>query len=140
MRRYLVVAHQTLGSPELLVAMRDRLAEGPCTFHLLVPEYHGGPGLTWTVGKVRAEAIQHLEGPPAFIAEGLAVTGEVGDVDPVDAVADILRREGRNSFDGVIVSTLPHAISQRLRVDAPSRIQRNTGLAVFHVVGHPVEA
>jgi hypothetical protein len=96
--------------------------------------------LTWTVGKVRAEAIQHLEGPPAFIAEGLAVTGEVGDVDPVDAVADILRREGRNSFDGVIVSTLPHAISQRLRVDAPSRIQRNTGLAVFHVVGHPVEA
>jgi hypothetical protein len=61
MRRYLVVAHQTLGSPELLVAMRDRLAEGPCTFHLLVLEYHGGPGLTWTVGKVRAEAIQHLE-------------------------------------------------------------------------------
>jgi hypothetical protein len=55
-------------------------------------------------------------------------------------VADIIRREGRNSFDGVIVSTLPHAISQRLRVDAPSRIQRNTGLAVFHVVGHPVEA
>jgi hypothetical protein len=55
-------------------------------------------------------------------------------------VADILRREGRNSFDGVIVSTLPHAISKRLRVDAPSRIQRNTGLAVFHVVGHPVEA
>jgi hypothetical protein len=29
MRRYLVVAHQTLGSPELLEAMRDPLAEGP---------------------------------------------------------------------------------------------------------------
>ena len=55
MRRYLVVAHQTLGSPELLEAMRDRLAEGSCTFHLLVPEYHGGPGLTWTEGTVRAE-------------------------------------------------------------------------------------
>ena len=49
MRRYLVVAHQTLGSPELLEAMRDQLAEGPCTFHLVVPEYHGG-GLTWSEG------------------------------------------------------------------------------------------
>jgi hypothetical protein len=97
--------------------------------------------LTWTEGKVRADAVQHLdEGRLRFIAEGLAVTGKVGDVKPVDAVADMLRREGRNAFDGVIVSTLPDAISKWLRVDAPSRIQRNTGLAVFHVVGHPVEA
>ena len=87
MRRYLVVAHQTLGSSELLEAMRDRVAEGACTFHLLVPEYHGGSGLTWTEGKVRAEAMQHLEeGRLRFIAEGLAVTGEVGDANPVDAV------------------------------------------------------
>src|SRR6266849_8323592 len=92
MRRYLVVAHQTLGSPELLEALRDRLAAGPCTFHLLVPEYHGGPGLTWTEGKVRAEAKRHLEeGRLRFIAEGLAVTGEVGDANPVNAVADVLR-------------------------------------------------
>jgi hypothetical protein len=97
--------------------------------------------LTWTEGKVRADAVHHLEeGRLRFIAEGLPVTGEVGDVNPVDAVADVLRREGRYAFDGVIVPTLPHAISKWLRVDAPSRIQRNTGLAVFHVVGHPVEA
>jgi hypothetical protein len=141
MRRYLVVAHQTLGSPELLEAMRDRLAEGSCTFHLLVPEYHGGPGLTWTEGQVRAEALRHLEeGRLRFVAEGFAVTGEVGDANPVDAVAEVLRREGRNAFDGVIVSTLPHAVSKWLRVDAPSRIERNTGLAVFHVVGHPADA
>jgi hypothetical protein len=41
-RRYLVVAHQTLGTVELLEAMRDRLAEGPCTFHLVVPELQAG--------------------------------------------------------------------------------------------------
>ena len=61
MRRYLVVAHQTLASPELLEAMRQQLDQGPCAFHLVVPEYHGGPGLTWTEGQVRAEAARHLE-------------------------------------------------------------------------------
>jgi hypothetical protein len=141
MRRYLVVAHQTLGSAELLEAMRDRLAEGPCTFHLVVPEYHGGSGLTWTEGKVRAEAARRLEEARLrFVGEGLAVTGEVGDANPVDAVGEVLRREGRTAFAGVIVSTLPKTISKWLRIDAPSRIERSTGLTVFHVVGHPVEA
>ena len=60
MRRYLVVAHQTLGSPELLEALQDQLAEGPCTFHLVVPEYHGG-GLTWSEGEVRRQAELRLE-------------------------------------------------------------------------------
>ncbi len=141
MRRYLVVAHQTLGSPELLDAMQHQLDQGPCTFHLVVPEYHGGSGLTWTEGEVRAEAARRLEEARLrFTAHGLAVTGEVGDASPVEAVENVLRREGRKAYDGVIVSTLPHAVSKWLRLDAPARIQRNSGLEVFHVVGHPVEA
>jgi hypothetical protein len=141
MRRYMVVAHQTLGSPELLDAMRDRLAEGPCTFHLVVPVLHGGQGLTWTEGKARTAAAERLEEARLrFIAEGLAVSGEVGDAHPVDAVRDVLVREGDDAFDGVIVSTLPHAISKWLKFDSPNRIHRNTGLPVFHVVGHPVHA
>jgi hypothetical protein len=35
--RYLVVANQTLGGDELLSAIRDHMAVGPCHFHLLVP-------------------------------------------------------------------------------------------------------
>jgi hypothetical protein len=36
-RRYLVVANQTLGGEELLTAIRARMGAGPCHFHLLVP-------------------------------------------------------------------------------------------------------
>ena len=109
MRRYLVVAHQTLGSPELLEAMRDRLAEGPCTFHLLVPEYHGGSGLTWTEGKVRAEAIQHLEeGRLRFIAEGLSRHGRSR------------RRESRRRGGRGAPPRGPQRLRGSDRVDAPS--------------------
>src|SRR5262245_41812653 len=141
MRRYLVVAHQTLGSTELLEAMRQQLDQGPCVFHLVVPEYHGGSGLTWTEGQVRADAARHLEEARArFTAHGLPVTGEVGGASPVDAVTDVLRRHGRETYDGIIVSTLPQSVSKWLRLDAPTRIQRTTGLDVIHVVAHPVEA
>jgi hypothetical protein len=141
MKRYLVVAHQTLGSPELLEAMRERQAEGPCTFHLLVPEHHGGGGMTWTEAQVTAEAERQLEEARlAFTNEGFAVTGEVGDSSPVEAVGNVLRRDGKDSFDAIVVSTLPQAISKWLRVDAPSRIHRITELPVIHVVGHAVNA
>jgi GABA permease len=141
MRRYLVVAHQTLGSPELLEALGDLAAEGPAVFHLVVPEYHGGDGLTWTEGQVRAEAARQLEAATLrFLGHGLAVTGEVGDASPVQAVEDVILREGQASFAGIVVSTLPHAISNWLRIDAPSRVERRTGLPVIHVVGHRVAA
>jgi len=138
MRRYLVVAHQTLGSPELLEAMKDRVVEGPCTFHLLVPEHHG-EGFTWSEGEVALEAERRLdEALRRFALEGLAVSGEVGDSSPVDAVDTVLRREGTDAFAAVIISTLPHRISKWLGVDAPNRIERKTGKRVLHVIGHPV--
>ena len=141
MRRYLVVAHQTLGTAELLEAMRDRLAEGPCTFHLVVPELHHGSGATWAEGQVKREAAKQLEEARLrFIAVGIPVTGEVGDANPVDAVASVLREQGSEAFEAVIVSTLPLSVSKWLKLDAPSRIQRNTGLPVIHVVGNPVGA
>jgi hypothetical protein len=36
-RRYLVVANQTLGGDQLVAAIRERIAAGPSHFHLLVP-------------------------------------------------------------------------------------------------------
>ena len=141
MRRYLVVAHQTLGTPELLDALRDRLAEGPCTFHLVVPELHQSSGVTWSEGQVKRDAAKHLEEARLrFIAEGIPVTGEIGDASPVDAVTSVLREQGNDAFEAVIVSTLPHTVSKWLKLDAPSRIERNTGLPVIHVVGTPVDA
>ena len=37
MRRYLVIANQTLAEAELREAIRRRLAEGPSSFYVLVP-------------------------------------------------------------------------------------------------------
>src|SRR4029453_9477395 len=36
-RRYLVVANQTLGGEELWEVIRERVARGDCHFHLVVP-------------------------------------------------------------------------------------------------------
>ena len=134
MRRYLVIAHQTLNSAELLEVLRERMARGPARFHIVVPEHHG-VGLVWTEGQTRAEARRRLEEARLrFSAEGLPVEGEVGDTNPVYAATMVLRREGNGAFDEVIISTLPLGLSKWLRVDAPTRLQKATKLPVHHVI------
>ena len=141
MRRYLVVAHQTLASRELLETMKAKTAEEDTTFYLLVPIYHGEPGLTWTEGHDRAVARRRLdEARLRMTAEGVTVAGEVGSDSPVDSVDEVLRRVGPENFAGIIVSTLPRNVSKWLKLDVPSRIQRKTALPVHHLIGHPVAA
>jgi len=135
MRRYLVVAHQTLASPELLSALRDRLDRGACSFHLLVPFIPAGTGVSWVEGDARIEAAEHLEEARLrLLGEGLAVDGEVGDSNPVLAVGDVLIREGDDAFDEIIVSTLPLGISRWVHLDVPSRLRKATSTPVDHVV------
>jgi hypothetical protein len=140
MRRYLVVAHQTLSSTELLEELTSRAGKEETTFHLLVPIHHGEPGLTWSEGHDRAVALRRLdEALTRLAAAGLTVTGEVGSDSPVESVGDVLLRDGADTFDEIIVSTLPRTVSKWLKIDAPSRIQRTTNLPVHHVIGHPAE-
>ena len=138
MRRYLVVANQTLASPELLEELTSRAGTEETTIHLLVPVEHGEPGLTWTEGHDRGVALRRLdEALVRLTAAGLTLTGEVGSGGPVDSVYDLFIRDGANAFDEIIVSTLPRTVSKWLKIDAPSRIQRMTRLPVHHVIGHP---
>lgn len=140
MRRYLVVAHQTLSSKELLEAMQAKAAEEASAFHLLVPMLHSGSGMTWTEGQAKALAHQHLEEAlRRFGDQGLEVTGAVGADNPVDAVDEELRHVEPDHYAGIIVSTLPKTVSKWLKIDAPSRIERKTTLPVQHVLGHPAE-
>lgn len=53
--------------------------------------------------------------------------GAVGDADPATAVKDALQDQ---SFDEVIVSTLPTKLSRWLKMDLPSRIARMTDAPV----------
>ena len=141
MRRYLVVAHQTLGSPELRDTMLARLSEGPASFHLLVPQRQGGTGLSWTEGERRIVAEGVLEEARlAMVADGFAVTGEVGDANPAYAVSDVLIRLGPDAFDEIIISTLPLGISKWLHVDVPARVARSSAIPVSHVVAEHATA
>ena len=123
----LVVASVTADSDDLLTALRDRAARGPIAVTLLLPATE--PGVSG-----REEARARLESLSRWNAEDFEVTGEVGDSDPVEAVAEIWNPA---AFDEIIVSTLPGASSKWLRYDVPHRIARITDVPVTHVVSRP---
>ena len=94
MRRYLIVAHKTLGGDHLIDHVRALRKEGPCRFLLLVPVQHPSSHV-WTEGEVKAAARRKLqEGLDRFHDEGIIADGEIGDANPVFAVATVVRREG----------------------------------------------
>jgi hypothetical protein len=58
MRRYLVVANQTLGGAHLRQRIVELMAQGACQFHLVVPASH--PSGAWSEGEVVAVATRRL--------------------------------------------------------------------------------
>ena len=136
MRRYLVVANQTLGGEHLLDVGRQRLAAGPCRFHIVVPATPPQDQISFTEGEAEAIARDRLDGAlERFRAIGADVDGEVGDGSPMLAIADAMRD---GEFDEIILSTLPPGVSRWLRQDLPHRVERSFGLPVTHVLA-PVE-
>jgi hypothetical protein len=132
-RRYLVVANQTLGGTRLEEAVRERLADGPSRFHVLVPATVPQDHAVWTEGEARALAQQRLDAAmDRFRSMGAEVEGEVGDENPLLAIADVVRER---EFDEIILSTLPPGVSRWLRQDLPHRAERQFDLPVHHVVG-----
>ena len=132
MRRYLIVAHRTLGGEELRHRVHELDNEAPSRFHLLVPVTHPTDH-NWTEGEVIARAKERLEaGLKQFQAEGLTVTGEIGDVNPVYAVSVLLRRG--ETFDAMLLSTLPPGLSRWLKLDVPNRLQREAAVPVEIIV------
>jgi len=120
----LVVASVTATSDDLMAALDERVrrASVPVDFRLVMPAAGPDPATT------RPRLDEALE---RWRAAGLRVEGEIGDADPVNAVAEVCR-PGR--FDEVIVSTLPGQTSRWLRSDVPYRIGALTDLPVTHVV------
>jgi GABA permease len=134
MRRYLVVANQTLMSEELRVAVRDRLGSPPCRFHVVVPATPPREHLAWTEGAALLIARERLEEALAWMhTEGAISTGSIGDADPVLAAVEALPRD---RFDEIVVCTFPRGVSRWMRQDLPHRLARRTELPVCHVVAH----
>jgi len=136
MRRYLVVANQTLAGDQLMARIQEHLEAGPCHLHLVVPATPSAAHLTWTRGEAIADAQRRLDSALARLVElGAQVTGVVGDPSPILAVRDALRRD---RFDGLLLSTLPPGASRWLRQDLPRRMRRAFGVPVEHIVSHDV--
>ena len=131
--RYLIVAHRTIGSEELMSCLAQHHMTDPTgTYHLIVPVWYPADHI-WTEGEIKARARERLElGLTKLRGAGLEVTGEIGDVSPITAVSVLLRRGEK--FDGVIVSTLPHGMSRWLKLDVPSRLRREMGCDVELVI------
>lgn len=131
MRRYLVVANQTLGGEDLAAAVRSRHQQEPARFHVVVPATHPQDQATWTEGEARANAERQLETAlKRFRQLGVDVDGEVGDESPLQAIGDAVAAE---TYDEIILSTLPPGVSRWLKQDLPHRVERSFGLPVTHV-------
>jgi hypothetical protein len=131
-RRYLVIANQTLGGGPLLALLRE-LGARPSSFYVLVPA-SSPHDHAWSDGEAVATAERRLEAALArFRAADLEVDGgEVGDGRPMQAVTDLLDRGER--FDEVVLSTLPAGPSRWLRLDIVHRLE-SFGMPLHHVIG-----
>jgi hypothetical protein len=139
MKHYLVVANQTLGRDRLMEEVRRRIAEGPCSFYVVVPNTRQPDLVPAAVGWLvpspggasssddddqratqLAQARLH-QAVNQLRAEGVQAHGEIGDPDPLNAIADALAGQ---HFDEIIISTLPSGISRWLGMDLPHRVQQ----------------
>ena len=137
MSRILVIANKTLLAGRLIELICDRAAEG-ATIHIVVPASPPYSDLVWTEGQNRAHAETRLEAALALLLEthGVTASGDVGDANPLNAITDAMAVD---SYDEVLLSTLPPGPSRWLRQDLPHRVTRRyPDLRLTHVVSEAV--
>jgi GABA permease len=135
MSRVLVVANETVGAEELLTELR-RLGEGQAsTFHVVAPALALDHGMgTWSQQGAIEAANERLDRTVAILrGEGYDVSGRVGDMHPIPAIADALREF---PADCMVISTHPKERSGWLRRDVVEQARKKFGLPVTHVVSH----
>ena len=136
MSSYLIVAHQTAQSRELLDKVAALVAEDAATeFAILVPERD----LTssWE-GEGVDIALQHADAARDHFEQAGAriVRTSVGVSDPLRAIEQEL--SGHQEYSAVIICTLPRAASHWLKRDLIGKARKKFGLPIIHVVGHNV--
>jgi hypothetical protein len=154
MRRYLIVANQTLQARELHAELSKRISAGPCSFFVIVPATSaahydpvaaGGvlpqPGMWWwakyyarpvTDEEAAAQARERLDRMLADLASmGVSAQGDVGSSSPLQAVEKVC---ADHQFDEIIVTTLPRHLSRWLRADLPHQVERRFRLPVTTII------
>ncbi|MDA3040694.1 MAG: dodecin domain-containing protein [Actinomycetota bacterium] len=153
-KRYLIVANETLAGELVPALVADRVKAGPSEFHILVPSSPsrdtqrlralvGDPvsgyssvdlvGLQEAQAQDRERAVERLDTFIDRLSDFRAmITSEIGRPDPFAAITQVM---GRSSFDEIIISTAQPGVSRWLKLDLPSRVQRSFPIPV--VVVHP---
>lgn len=130
MGRYLIVANRALGALSLHHEVRQRVQSGRLTVHVLVPAERaaGEPTTDPRSGDVRERLVAEL----AVLAElGAEATGAVVDGDLLEEITASLAGE---TFDEVLVVTLPGGLSSWLRRGLLDRLAQLTDAPVVHLV------
>ncbi len=134
MPSYLLVAHQTADSEELVEAVAEIAGrEAGAEFTLLVPATPVEHLATWTEGENQAVAREAADrARKSLEAAGATVTDTiVGDASPFTAIQDALLV---GSYDALVVSTLPLKASRWLRMDLIHRLERAVSMPIIHVI------
>ncbi len=155
--RYLMVANHTLGGPQLIDAIRDRMSRGPAEFWVLVPatptthlvndfnalscafpvdpDLLPGAADIQTRDQAIAEAQSNLETELQRLRQlGATADGAVGDPDPMKAIETTVAQW---QFDEILLSTLPPGISRWLAWDLPHRVRRKTSVPLTVITHQP---
>jgi hypothetical protein len=128
MRTYLIIANQTLGGDALRDEIVARIADGPASFHVVVPATPVTHRLTWDEAESMDAARERLDAILSWLrGHSAEATGEIGDHDPVQSARDALLK---HEADEIILSTLPVGISRWIGQDVPSRLRGAVALPV----------
>jgi hypothetical protein len=135
MSRVLVVANRTVAGAKVLDAVRERAQAADSEIHLVVPRAAPRHGNVIYDDAQRDAAQVRIDLAAAFLRQqGIEVSGEIGDEDPLTATKDAL---AGFPADEIIVSTLPQTRSGWLRRDLIERIEEETGRPVLHIETDP---
>ena len=154
MRRYLVVANQTLQRAELRDELRERIGAGPSSFYLLVPDTRAAdypdvaatasvlqPSMTWWMTDYRGPATDEEASTRPGNGSARCWLTWMRWVSPLRATWEVpsLWRPWRrcSPITGSMRSSaamLPQPVSRWLRADLPHRAERRFGLPVMTII------
>jgi hypothetical protein len=131
--RVLVVANETVAGRKLHDAIRRATLGRPSSVLVVSPALNSPlRHFVSDEGDARRKAQDRLDGSLHALADaGIEARGEVGDADPLQAIADSLRTFGA---DEIIISTHPEGRSNWLEKGVVSGAQKRFTVPITHVV------
>jgi hypothetical protein len=126
----LVLANQTVASPEVTERLKALAAEGPRRFIVVVPQDHGEGHAVRDARSRLATLLDSLHDA------GIVAAGMIGDPDPYTAAMNALQYF---HISEVVISTLPEGSSKWMAGKLVERIQAATNRPVEHVEARSAE-